>query len=134
MQKSALDQSVLSSKVTDNVLSVFPADDRAQMREANTTVAPFVYSDACNPSKLAKSVHTPAQQIFNTMIQCTANKVRTAALWGLHTRSRYMHDGNSVLISDAISRHGGEAQLVKQKYNAQVRDDRDALIAFLETL
>src|ERR1700745_3279096 len=36
---------------------------------------------------------------------CARNKIRTAPLWGLRVRSRLMHDGASVELSEAIRRH-----------------------------
>ena len=42
--------------------------------------------------------------------QDTANKMRNAPLWGLRTRSRYMHDLKSLRLEDAIARHNGEAR------------------------
>src|SRR5262249_7256670 len=42
--------------------------------------------------------------------QRTANKIRTAPLWGLRTRPQLMHDGLSLTIEDAIRRHGGQAE------------------------
>src|SRR6202040_2704806 len=40
----------------------------------------------------------------------TANKLRTAPLWGLHIRSRFMHDLDSLTLDHAIRRHRGEAE------------------------
>src|SRR5207237_1015967 len=42
--------------------------------------------------------------------QRTANKMRTAPLWGLRVRPQLMHDGLSLTIDDAIRRHGGAAR------------------------
>src|SRR5437879_5729013 len=42
--------------------------------------------------------------------QDTANKLRTAPLWGLRTKPRFMHDLRSLSLEDAISRHEGEAR------------------------
>src|SRR2546429_347305 len=36
-------------------------------------------------------------------------KVRTAPLWSVRLRSRLRHDGASVTLRDAVTRHGGEA-------------------------
>src|SRR5713226_2081990 len=44
--------------------------------------------------------------------QSTANKMRTAPLWGVRTRTRLMHDGKSLTPHDAILRHAGEAREV----------------------
>jgi CxxC motif-containing protein (DUF1111 family) len=41
--------------------------------------------------------------------QDTANKLRTAPLWGLRDKARFMHDLASLSLDDAIDRHEGEA-------------------------
>jgi CxxC motif-containing protein (DUF1111 family) len=41
--------------------------------------------------------------------QATANMLRTPPLWGIRTRTRLMHDGQSLTINDAIKRHGNQA-------------------------
>src|ERR1700686_2453280 len=46
----------------------------------------------------------------------TANKLRTAALWGLRMRPRYMHDLKSLTLQDAIERHEGEAEHVSRHF------------------
>jgi len=66
--------------------------------------------------------------------QSTRNKVRTAPLWGLRTRSRLMHDGNSVTRLDAILRHGGEATFVTNNFRALTSINRGRLLAFLDSL
>jgi CxxC motif-containing protein (DUF1111 family) len=66
--------------------------------------------------------------------QETANKLRTAPLWGLRTKSRYMHDLQSLSLQDAIQRHQGEASDVEQQFNALSPDDQQALITFLKSL
>ena len=45
--------------------------------------------------------------------QSTANKFRTAPLWGLHSRTWFMHDGKAINYNQAIMRHGGEATKVR---------------------
>jgi CxxC motif-containing protein (DUF1111 family) len=44
--------------------------------------------------------------------QDTANKLRTAPLWGLRMRPRFMHDLRSLTLQNAIERHEGEAEHV----------------------
>jgi CxxC motif-containing protein (DUF1111 family) len=66
--------------------------------------------------------------------QDTANKVRTAPLWGLRTKSRYMHDLASLTLQDAIARHRGEARGVVHKFNALTATQRQQVIAFLNSL
>ena len=62
------------------------------------------------------------------------NKIRTAPLWGVRLRSRLMHDGASVTLSEAIRRHTGEALHVTQEFEKSKRDDQEAIIAFLQSL
>jgi CxxC motif-containing protein (DUF1111 family) len=66
--------------------------------------------------------------------QRTANKVRTAPLWGLRTRPQLMHDGLSDTIEDAIDRHKGQAEGVRLKYQALSGDQKKQLLAFLKSL
>jgi CxxC motif-containing protein (DUF1111 family) len=66
--------------------------------------------------------------------QETANKLRTAPLWGLRTKSRYMHDLQSLSLQSAIERHQGEASEVEQQFNALSPEDQHALITFLNSL
>jgi CxxC motif-containing protein (DUF1111 family) len=62
----------------------------------------------------------------------SANKIRTAPLWGLRTRNRLMHDGLSFTLQDAILRHGGQAAGVRNSYNNLSAAAKRALIAFFE--
>ncbi len=64
----------------------------------------------------------------------TYDKVRTPALWGLRTRVRLMHDGQSVTIADAIARHGGQAAGSLAALAARPGRDLDDLLAFLGSL
>jgi CxxC motif-containing protein (DUF1111 family) len=66
--------------------------------------------------------------------QDTANKLRTAPLWGLRTKARYMHDLTSLTIEDAIARHRGEARGVVRKFKALTTTQRQQVIAFLNSL
>ena len=66
--------------------------------------------------------------------QSTRNKVRTAPLWGMRTRDRLMHDGESLSRNEAILRHAGEAALVIFNYRNLSAVDKNALITFLNSL
>jgi CxxC motif-containing protein (DUF1111 family) len=63
----------------------------------------------------------------------TANKLRTAPLWGLRMRSRYMHDLKSLTLENAIQRHGGEARHVEHRFDELTPKEKQALIAFLNS-
>ncbi len=66
--------------------------------------------------------------------QKTRNKVRTAPLWGLRLRSRFMHDGASATFLDAILRHQGEARQVTRHFQKLSPHDQEALFEFLRSL
>ncbi len=64
----------------------------------------------------------------------TANKVRTAPLWGLRTHDRFMHDAESLTIEEAILRHRGEASATRFRFRNLSADDQKALLTFLSSL
>jgi CxxC motif-containing protein (DUF1111 family) len=66
--------------------------------------------------------------------QDTANKLRTAPLWGLREKARFMHDLRSLSLDNAIIRHEGEARETSRRFRDLSPEDRDALITFLHTL
>ena len=66
--------------------------------------------------------------------QSTRNKVRTAPLWGLHTRGRFMHDATSFSLSDAIDRHRGQASSARSAFNGLGSSSKNKLLKFLLSL
>ena len=66
--------------------------------------------------------------------QDTANKLRTAPLWGLRTKPRFMHDLASLSLENAISRHEGEAREPARRFRELSPEEKNALITFLRTL
>jgi len=67
-------------------------------------------------------------------LKTAENKLRTAPLWGVRTRPRLMHDGKSLTLTDAILRHRGEADDVTRKFRLLTPKDKQAVLAFLESL
>src|SRR5438445_4050684 len=61
-------------------------------------------------------------------------KVRTAPLWSVRLRSRLMHDGASVTLRDAVTRHGGEASEVMHHFEKLSHADQEAILEFLRSL
>lgn len=59
---------------------------------------------------------------------------RTAPLWGLRHRTRYLHDGSATDLLAAIARHGGEARTARDRLLEGPPDDRAALLKFLSSL
>ena len=72
--------------------------------------------------------------IVQTGPQDTANKLRTAPLWGLRMRPRYMHDLRSLTLKNAIERHQGEAEHVTREFRELSEAQKQQLISFLESL
>ena len=64
----------------------------------------------------------------------TANKLRTAPLWGLRMRPRLMHDHQSLTLENAIVRHKGEAEDVADRFFDLTETQQQQLITFLNTL
>ena len=66
--------------------------------------------------------------------QSTANQMRTAPLWGIRARNRFMHDGLSVNVSETIQRHAGHATAARNAFNALTASQRADLLAFVLSL
>jgi CxxC motif-containing protein (DUF1111 family) len=66
--------------------------------------------------------------------ESSRNKMRTAPLWGVRLRPRLMHDGASLTLLEAITRHRGEATHVIQQFEKLKKPDQEAVIEFLKSL
>ena len=66
--------------------------------------------------------------------QSTANQIKTAPLWGMRARNRFMHDGLTVNVSEAIQRHGGQATAARNAFNALTAGQRSDLLFFVLSL
>jgi CxxC motif-containing protein (DUF1111 family) len=59
---------------------------------------------------------------------------RTTPLWGLGARPRFLHDGRARTVRAAIQAHGGEADAAAARFRALAEAEREALLAFLDSL
>jgi CxxC motif-containing protein (DUF1111 family) len=65
---------------------------------------------------------------------------RTPPLWGLglmrtvNGHTFLLHDGRARDVSEAILWHGGEAEAAKERYRTMKKQDREALLKFLDSL
>ncbi len=66
--------------------------------------------------------------------QGTRNQMHTPALWGMRTRDRLMHDGETLTRNEAILRHAGQANPVINNYNLLSDTQKNQLITFLNSL
>jgi CxxC motif-containing protein (DUF1111 family) len=61
-------------------------------------------------------------------------------LWGIgltetvNGHTYFLHDGRARNLTEAILWHGGEAQAARDAFAALSKDDRDAVLAFLNSL
>ncbi len=72
-----------------------------------------------------------AERLFNGS---RLTRFRTAPLWGVGTSAPYGHDGKSLALDDVIRRHGGEAEPSAAFYRRAPERDREAVVAFLNSL
>jgi CxxC motif-containing protein (DUF1111 family) len=64
----------------------------------------------------------------------TGRDWRTAPLWGLSRRTRFLHDGRAQNLAAAILAHGGEARRAQARFRGLPGEQRRRLLAFLRTL
>jgi CxxC motif-containing protein (DUF1111 family) len=60
--------------------------------------------------------------------------LRTVPLWGLRARGRFMHDGLSLNLTDAILRHDNQARSAREEFKRLSQRSKDKLVAFLMSL
>jgi CxxC motif-containing protein (DUF1111 family) len=72
--------------------------------------------------------------------QASGNQWRTPPLWGLgllvgiNENTHFLHDGRARTVQEAILWHGGEATHARKRYAQSPKEDRQALLAFLQSL
>ena len=72
--------------------------------------------------------------------EATGSEWRTPPLWGIglvqrvNRHSYFLHDGRARGFAEAILWHGGEAAASRESFLAMSKTERDALVAFLESL
>jgi len=90
-------------------------------------------------------LHDMGTDLADTLIegQATGNMWRTSALWGIGYTEKvagstvkvgYLHDSRARTLTEAILWHGGEGAASRQRFVALSKTDRDALLAFLNSL
>jgi CxxC motif-containing protein (DUF1111 family) len=72
--------------------------------------------------------------------EASGSEWRTAPLWGIGLTKRinghtfFLHDGRARNFDEAILWHGGEAEKSRDAFAAMTKEDREALVKFLESL
>lgn len=72
--------------------------------------------------------------------KAAGNEWRTPPLWGIglakvvNQRATFLHDGRARSLQEAILWHDGEAKVARDRYIHLAKADREALLAFLDSL
>jgi CxxC motif-containing protein (DUF1111 family) len=66
--------------------------------------------------------------------QAQGSQMRTAPLWGLRVRTRFLHDGRATKLEGAILAHDGQGQSARKLFMQLSPAELQALIAFLKSL
>jgi CxxC motif-containing protein (DUF1111 family) len=75
-----------------------------------------------------------------TEFLATGNEWRTPPLWGIGLTqvvsgaTYFLHDGRARNLQEAILWHGGEGEVAKEFFRKLPKQDRDAIVAFLNSL
>ena len=82
----------------------------------------------------------PALSDERPTFEATGREWRTPPLWGLglvkqvNGHTSFLHDGRARNVQEAVLFHAGEALVARDRYSALARSERQALLAFLESL
>jgi CxxC motif-containing protein (DUF1111 family) len=70
------------------------------------------------------------------IVQGTATErlMRTAPLWGLHTRPAFLHDGRATTVQAAVLAHDGQGRSARERFVGLTSEKKRALLAFLNSL
>jgi CxxC motif-containing protein (DUF1111 family) len=81
-------------------------------------------------------IHDMGPALDDAVVQESAGGAewRTAPLWGLSDRTRFLHDGRADSFEAAILAHGGEAQSARERFRGLSDDELQSLLEFLRTL
>ena len=61
-------------------------------------------------------------------------QMRTAPLWGVRGKSRFLHDGRAETIAEAIELHDGQAAAARNAFNALTAAQQQQVMDFLNTI
>jgi parallel beta-helix repeat protein len=106
----------------------------AELRTARSDVAPLSEQTVAAYSDFL--LHDMGANLADGVVagEASGSEFRTAPLWGAKHSAPYLHDGRAPTLEEAIALHEGEALRARERFRALPKGDRDALIAFVESL
>ena len=114
---------------------------RARMTTAEHPTIPALSNQSIKPySDMLLHDMGPGLADGRPDFEATGSEWRTPPLWGIglirvvNKHTFFLHDGRARNLQEAILWHGGEALAAQQSYLNLPRRDREALLAFLESL
>ena len=60
--------------------------------------------------------------------------IRTAPLWGLRARTRFLHDGRATTLGDAVLGHAGEGAVARDRFKALNAIQKQQLFDYLKSI
>jgi len=64
----------------------------------------------------------------------SGSQMRTAPLWGIRMRSKFLHDGRATTLPRAIAAHDGQGRYARDLFLTLSAGERSALLAFVKSL
>ncbi|WP_318458791.1 di-heme oxidoreductase family protein [Photobacterium leiognathi] len=114
---------------------------RTQIKTAKVSERPALSEQMINPYT-DLLLHDMGEGLADNRPEFLANgqEWRTPPLWGLgyteevNGHTNFLHDGRARSVMEAVLWHGGEAQTSRDKVLQLSKSDRQALVAFLDSL
>jgi CxxC motif-containing protein (DUF1111 family) len=60
--------------------------------------------------------------------------IRTAPLWGLRARTRYLHDGRATTLGESVFGHAGEGAVARDRFKALNAVQKQQLFDYLKSI
>jgi len=111
------------------LLVMLPPVQKPAQSQGGPTEAPAGFDNLTNGHDIG--THDPIVQNGGPE---TFNKVRTAPLWGLRTRTSDLHDLSAPTVTQTIQSHHGQAQPAADAFDAVPQANKKQLLQFLESL
>lgn len=145
---SAVAYGLVASTSVRGARTVTPAAEGAMLASPGGRLFSSSGCDKCHvPSLRAKDggsvtlfsdllIHDMGSALDDKIAQGNATGAdwRTTPLVALHTRQRYLHDGRAMTLRDAVLAHGGEAQVVRDRFFRLDDGEQEAVYRFLSAL